>query len=84
MQAYIAAPYNKILFTRAVISEIFTRTLEIPNILQLHLTALNVLFAAANLIYKSFSGETTLSNKYKPRYLNSLTFLISTPLTYIF
>jgi hypothetical protein len=45
---------------------------------------LKVLFAAANLIYKSFSGETTLSNIYKPRYLNSFTLLISTPFTNIF
>jgi hypothetical protein len=57
--AYTTDPYSRILLTNAVISWILTRTLEIPSILQLHLTALKVRFAAANLTYNNFAGDTT-------------------------
>jgi hypothetical protein len=60
-------PYNKILFTSAAVSKIFTRTFDIPIILQLHLTALNVRLAAANLTYNNFSGVATLSYIYNPK-----------------
>jgi hypothetical protein len=54
-----------------------------PNIRQLVCTALNTLFAAANLAIIITSGFVEQFEIYNPKYLNYYTVLISYLLTYI-
>jgi hypothetical protein len=82
--AYTTLPYCNTLDTSAFTNYNFTLTFEIPNILQLVLTAWNVRYALIILSYNINSGLLLLFATIKPKYLNLDTTEISSLFTYNF
>ena len=77
MLAYNTQPYSNTLRTNAFTNNNFTLTFVIPTILQLVHKDINLRFASFKRAFTILSGLVDLLDNTIPKYLNSLTVLIS-------